>query len=51
MTLPDDYAVPEDLDRKRYIDEAYEILAALGYGARNSALDLYLSSFTKSTNC
>lgn len=31
MTLPDDYAVPADLDRQRYIDEAYSILRDVGY--------------------
>jgi len=31
MTLPDDYAVPADLDRARYIAEAYSILADVGY--------------------
>lgn len=31
MTLPDDFAVPEDLDRQRYIDEAYSILKDIGY--------------------
>jgi len=31
MTLPDDFAVPADLDRQRYIDEAYAILDDIGY--------------------
>ena len=31
MTLPDDYAVPADLDYDRYIAEAYEILRNIGY--------------------
>jgi hypothetical protein len=31
MTLPDDYAVPADLDRARYIEEAYSILRDVGY--------------------
>lgn len=36
MTLPDDYAVPEDLDRQRYIDEAYSILRDIGYYNRQT---------------
>lgn len=31
MTLPDDFAVPADLDRQRYVDEAYSILRDIGY--------------------
>lgn len=31
MTLPDDYAVPEDLDYSRYISEAYDVLKEIGY--------------------
>lgn len=34
MTLPDDFAVPVDLDRQRYIDEAYSILRDIGYEAQ-----------------
>lgn len=33
MTLPDDYAVPADLDYQRYIDEAHLILEDIGYSA------------------
>lgn len=51
MTLPDDYALPEDLDFKRYIAEAKEILKNIGWGQSKNPLDLYLSSFTKSTIC
>jgi len=31
MTLPDDYAVPDDLDYDRYVAEAKSILADIGY--------------------
>ena len=31
MTLPDDLAVPDDLDFQRYIEEAYAILRDIGY--------------------
>lgn len=51
MTLPDDYALPDDLDFDRYIAEANEILKNIGWKDERKALDLYLSSFTKSTNC
>jgi len=51
MTLPDDLVVPADVDHDRYIEEAYEILRNMGWGKRETALDLYLSSFTKSTIC
>lgn len=37
MTLPDDYAVPDDLDYARYIAEAYNILEDIGYGKRGSS--------------
>ncbi|WP_425962577.1 hypothetical protein [Rhizobium nepotum] len=43
MTLPDDYVVPEDLDRQRYIDEAYEILAALGWKEARTPYENFLS--------
>lgn len=36
MTLPDDYSVPADLDRQRYIDEAYRILKDIGYTGQAS---------------
>lgn len=32
MDLPDDYALPDDIDHQRYIDEAYAILQDLGVG-------------------
>lgn len=32
MNLPDDFAVPADMDRARYVSEAYEILESLGAG-------------------
>ena len=31
MTLPDDYAVPDDIDYQRYIDEAEQILTDIGF--------------------
>jgi hypothetical protein len=43
MTLPDDYAVPEDLDYQRYVDETYEILAALGWQAVGTPWERFLS--------
>lgn len=36
MILPDDYAVPDDLDYQRYIDEAHAILKDIGYEAQPS---------------
>jgi hypothetical protein len=40
MTLPDDFAVPADLDRQRYIEEAYSILKDIGYVERPSVWEL-----------
>lgn len=37
MILPDDYAVPDDLDHQRYIDAAYEILRDIGFYDREEA--------------
>lgn len=51
MTLPDDYGLPEDLDFQRYVAEAKEILKNIGWSPGQNPLDLYLSSFTKSTIC
>ena len=31
MTMPADFTVPEDLDYERYIDEAFEMVKAVGY--------------------
>lgn len=36
MTLPDDFAVPPDLDYARYIAEAKSILKDIGYGLKES---------------
>lgn len=51
MTLPDDFALPHDLDFDRYISEANEILKNIGWKEGRTSLDLYLSSFQKSTVC
>lgn len=40
MTLPDDYSVPADLDRQRYIDEAYRILKDIGYDGRAAGVSM-----------
>lgn len=37
MVLPDDFAVPDDLDHSRYIEAAYEILRDIGYYDREQS--------------
>ncbi len=37
MNLPDDYSVPDDIDRMRYIEEAYQILEDIGAGTYATA--------------
>jgi hypothetical protein len=36
MNLPAGYAVPDDLDRARYIAEAHEILKEIGHREKKS---------------
>ncbi|SON54246.1 DNA polymerase I [Hartmannibacter diazotrophicus] len=43
MRMPRDFAVPHDLDRQRYIDEAYAMLAEIGYIV--PPLEAFLSQF------
>lgn len=45
MTLPDDYTVPRDLNYDAYINEAYTILADIGYEeqATESPMETFLS--------
>ncbi|AEG53184.1 DNA-directed DNA polymerase B [Sinorhizobium meliloti] len=43
MILPDDYAVPPDLDYERYIAEAYEVLGNLGWQPDVTLFERFLS--------